>query len=65
MNAVERGLRRIDAAQQRQNQRREEQQVTVSFSDRPPGQPPSPGTPRTPAEVSPPSRRDGRPSGTR
>jgi uncharacterized BrkB/YihY/UPF0761 family membrane protein len=52
------------ALQALQNQRREEQRVTVWFSDRPPGQPPSPGAPRTPAEVSPPSRRDGRPGGT-
>jgi len=53
------------ALQALQNQRREEQRVTVWFSDRPSGQPPSPGTPRTPAEVSPPAGRDRRPSGTR
>ena len=43
------------ALQALQNQRRPEQQVTVSFDDRPPGQPPAPDTPRTPDEVSPPA----------
>ncbi len=47
------------ALQALQNQRRPEQQVTVSFDDRPGGQPPSPQTPQTPAEVSPPAEASG------
>jgi YihY family inner membrane protein len=43
------------ALQALQNQRRPEQQVTVTFNDRPDGAAP-PGTPRTPDEVSPPAR---------
>ena len=43
------------ALQALQNQRRPEQQVTVTFDDRAPGTPASPGTPRTPAEVAPPA----------
>lgn len=40
------------------NQRRPEQQVEVTYTDRPPGTPPPPGTPRVPADVTPP---DGQP----
>lgn len=43
------------ALQALQNQRREEQNVTVSFSDRPRGQRADPQTPRTPAQISPPA----------
>jgi hypothetical protein len=42
------------ALQALQNQRREEQSVQVSFTDRPPGASAPPQTPRTPEEVSPP-----------
>ena len=45
------------ALQALQNQRREEQQVTVTFNDREPGTPASPGTPQIPAEVAPPAQR--------
>ena len=47
------------ALQALQNQRREEQDVTVSFHDRPPGQQASPQTPQTPAQVSPPAEPSG------
>jgi YihY family inner membrane protein len=43
------------ALQALQNQRRQEQRVTVTFDDRDPGQPASPDTPRTPDEISPPA----------
>lgn len=43
------------ALQALQNQRRDEQQVQVSFTDRPPGTDACPGTPRTPEEVAPPA----------
>lgn len=39
------------------NQRREEQQVVVTFTDRQPGTPAAPTTPRTPDEISPPALR--------
>lgn len=45
------------ALQALQNQRRPEQQVTVTFDDRDPGSLASAGTPRTPAEVAPPAHR--------
>ncbi len=45
------------ALQALQNQRRVEQQVTVTFNDRDPDTPASPGTPRIPAEVAPPAQR--------
>ena len=45
------------AHQALQNQRRPEQRVTVSFSDRPRGQKADPATPRTPAQVTPPADR--------
>ena len=48
------------ALQALQNQRREEQSVRVSFTDRPAGVPPPVQTPRTPEEVTPPGRADGR-----
>jgi YihY family inner membrane protein len=44
------------ALQALQNQRRAEQQVEVSFTDRPAGTVPPPGTPRTPQDVAPPAR---------
>ena len=44
------------ALQALQNQRREEQAVEVSFTDRPPGTPAPAQTPRTPEEVAPPAR---------
>jgi YihY family inner membrane protein len=40
------------ALQALQNQRRAEQQVEVTFSDRPAGTPPAASTPRTPADIS-------------
>ena len=40
-----------------QNQRRPEQHVTVTFNDREPGTEPSPSTPQTPDQVSPPAPR--------
>ena len=43
------------ALQALQNQRRPEQQVTVSFNDRPPGERAAGQTPQTPAQVSPPA----------
>jgi hypothetical protein len=43
------------ALQALQNQRRDEQHVQVSFSDRLPGTDACPGTPRTPEEVAPPA----------
>jgi YihY family inner membrane protein len=46
------------ALQALQNQRREEQQVHVTFSDRQPGAVAPNTTPRTPGEVSPPASRD-------
>jgi uncharacterized BrkB/YihY/UPF0761 family membrane protein len=48
------------ALQVLQNQRREEQAVEVSFTDRPPGAPTPAQTPRTPEEVTPPARNGGR-----
>jgi YihY family inner membrane protein len=45
------------ALQALQNQRRIEQQVTVTFSDRDPDTPAAPTTPQIPAEVSPPAPR--------
>jgi YihY family inner membrane protein len=45
------------ALQALQNQRRNEQQVRVSFTDRPHGADTGQGTPRTPGEVSPPAPR--------
>jgi YihY family inner membrane protein len=45
------------ALQALENQRREEQQVTVTFTDREPDTPAAPTTPRTPDEVSPPAPR--------
>lgn len=39
------------------NQRREEQQVVVTFTDREPGTPGAPTTPQTPDEISPPAPR--------
>jgi hypothetical protein len=39
------------------SQRREEQQVRVTFGDREPGAPEPPTTPRTPGEISPPAPR--------
>jgi uncharacterized BrkB/YihY/UPF0761 family membrane protein len=44
------------ALQALQNQRREEQTVEVSFTDRPPGAPAPAQTPRTPEEVTPPAQ---------
>ena len=44
------------AMQALQNQRRVEQQVTVTYDDRAPGVAAPPGTPQTPEEVSPPAR---------
>jgi YihY family inner membrane protein len=43
------------ALQALQNQRRPEQHVTVTFHDRPPGAGPSPSTPQTPDQVTPPA----------
>ena len=43
------------ASQALQNQRREEQQVTVTFDDREPGAPAAPTTPRTPPPRTPPA----------
>jgi hypothetical protein len=43
------------ALQALQNQRREEQNVTVSFNDRPRRERADPQTPRTPAQISPPA----------
>ena len=48
------------ALQVLQNQRREEQAVEVSFTDRPPGVPAPAQTPRTPEEVTPPAHNGGR-----
>jgi hypothetical protein len=45
------------ALQALQNQRRIEQQVTVTFSDRDPDPPAAPATPQAPVEVSPPAPR--------
>jgi YihY family inner membrane protein len=45
------------ALQALQNQRRKEQQVTVTFQDRAPDAPASPATPQTPDEISPPAPR--------
>jgi YihY family inner membrane protein len=47
------------ALQALQNQRREEQDVAVTFRDRQPGAPTPALTPRKPEEVAPPARRDG------
>jgi YihY family inner membrane protein len=47
------------ALQALQNQRRPEQDVTVSFNDRPRGESPAPQTPETPAQVSPPAESAG------
>jgi hypothetical protein len=41
------------------NQRREEQQVVVTFTDREPGTPAAARTPQTPDEISPPARQPG------
>jgi hypothetical protein len=46
------------APQALQNQRREEQTVQVSCTDRPPGMPSPARTPRTPEEVTPPGPGD-------
>jgi len=60
--------RTVLAVQALQNQRREEQQVTVTFTDRPAGEPPGgpdePQAPRTPDEIVPPGTPgpDGSPS---
>jgi YihY family inner membrane protein len=43
------------ALQALQNQRRDEESVQVSFTDRRPGTPPGDGTPRTPEEIAPPA----------
>lgn len=48
------------ALQALQNQRREEEHVEVSFTDRPPGAPAPAQTPRRPEDVAPPAREDGR-----
>jgi len=48
------------ALQALQNQRREEQQVEVTFNDRPDGAEGAITTPRTPDEVTPPARRPSR-----
>jgi hypothetical protein len=48
------------ALQALQNQRREEQQVEVTFNDRPAGVQEAITTPRTPDEVTPPARRPSR-----
>ena len=48
------------ALQALQNQRREEQTVEVSFTDRPPGTPAPAQTPRTPEDVAPPAQAAGR-----
>jgi YihY family inner membrane protein len=50
------------ALQALQNQRREEQNVTVSFNDRPRGERAGPQAPRTPAQISPPADPAGPPS---
>jgi YihY family inner membrane protein len=52
------------ALQALQNQRRPEQNVEVSFSDRPAGRGAAPQTPRTPGEVAPPARMEGRHNGS-
>jgi len=44
------------ALQALQNQRRDEEEVSVSFHDRPPGTNAAPSTPRTPGETTPPAR---------
>ena len=43
------------AEQALQNQRRPEQEVKVTFFDRPPEEEPSPWTPQTPDQVAPPA----------
>ena len=48
------------ALQALQNQRREEQHVEVSYSDRPPGAEPAARTPQTPDEINPPADAPGR-----
>jgi YihY family inner membrane protein len=48
------------ALQALQNQRRDEERVRVSFTDRPSGARTASGTPRSPEEVSPPARPGGR-----
>jgi hypothetical protein len=45
------------ALQTLQNQKRDEQEITVEFTDRPAGEQAAPGTPRTPDEVAPPAAR--------
>ncbi|HEY2490114.1 MAG TPA: hypothetical protein VGI37_11455 [Streptosporangiaceae bacterium] len=50
------------ALQALQNQRREEQNVTVSFNDRPRRERADPQTPRTPAQISPPADSAGPPA---
>jgi YihY family inner membrane protein len=52
------------ALQALQNQRRQEQQVTVTFNDRPSGATEPPRAPRTPEEVAPPARTDGNQNGS-
>ena len=52
------------ALQALQNQRREEQQVVVTFDDREPSAPGASTTPRTPEEISPPASRPPEPRGS-
>ena len=52
------------AVQALQNQRREEQEVRVTFTDRPPGAGAPPQTPRVPEEVAPPGPATGRQNGS-
>lgn len=52
------------ALQALQNQRREEERVRVSFTDRPRGAKAGPDTPRTPEEIAPPAE-SGRPAASR
>jgi YihY family inner membrane protein len=56
--------RKSMALQALQNQRRAEQQIRVSFTDRPSGTEAPPGTPQTPDEVAPPAPRRSRRSRT-
>jgi YihY family inner membrane protein len=51
------------ALQPLQNQRREEQQIEVTFTDRPESQPAAARTPREPGDVSPPATQAGHASG--
>ena len=52
------------ALQALQNQRREEQKVQVTFTDRPPGAAAPPQTPKVPEEISPPGPATGRENGS-